>query len=245
MSLASLASLQARENTIPNWNKLYKISAISALSQLVIVITYFIIIATLGGRPVTVEEYFTVMQNNRLVGLLRGDIMNLLIIIPYLGLFPGLYLALKRVNPIGSAVATLLTFIAVILCFASNSDFSMMHLSDQYAMATSEAHRSQLLAAGEAIIASDMWNSTGSYISGIFLQGSGVLISAIMLRSKNFSKVTAFAGILGNGFDLLQHILHPFLPATSEIVLRIAGPFYLSWFPMMVRDFLRMRQSKD
>lgn len=245
MSLASLASLQVSENSIPNRNKLYKISAISALSQLVIVISYFIIIATLGGRPATVEEYFTVIQNNRLVGLLRGDIMNLLIIVPYLGLFPGLFLALKRVNPIGSAVAILLTFIAVILCFASNSDFSMMHLSDQYAMATTEAHRSQLLAAGEAIIASDMWNSTSSYISGIFLQGSGVLISGIMLRSKNFSKVTAFVGILGNGLDLLQHILHPFLPATSEIVLRIAGPFYLIWFPMMVRDFLRMRQPKD
>ena len=245
MSVASLASLQASESSIPNQNKLYKISAISALSQLVIVIIYFIIIATLGGKPATVEEYFTVMQNNRLVGLLRGDIMNLLIIVPYLGLFPGLYLVLKRVNPIGSAVATLLTFIAVLLCFASNSDFSMMHLSDQYALATTEAHRSQLLAAGEAVIASNMWNSTSSYISGIFLQGSGILISGIMLRSKKFSKVTALAGILGNGFDLLQHILHPFLPATSEIVLRVAGPFYLVWFPMLVRDFLRMRQLKD
>jgi hypothetical protein len=116
----------------------------------------------------------------------------------------------------------------------------MLHLSDQYAAATTAAQRSQLLAAGEAIIASDMWNSSGGFMAGILLQGAGVLISVVMLRSQDFSRVTAYAGLLGNGFDLAQHILHPFAPSVSATLLMIAGPFYLVWFPMLARDLLRL-----
>ena len=228
---------------ISEWNKLYKISAISALLQLAVVIVYFVVIAVLGGKPDNVEEYLTVLQANRLVGFLRGDIFNLLIVALYLGLFPGIYLALRRVNPIGPTYSSLLILIAIVLCFASNSDFSMLHLSDRYALAVTEAQHSQIIAAGEAITAADMWNSTSAYVSGLFLQGAGVWISIIMLRSKDFNKITAIAGLLGNGLDLLQHLLHPFLPMQSEVILRVAGPFYLIWFPMLVRDFLKLYRS--
>lgn len=248
MSTISIAkqSLKSSTRTVTtDWNKLYKISAVSALLQLVVVVSYFFVIAILGGTPTSLEEYLTLLQSNPLVGFLRGDLFNMLIVALYLGLTPGLYLALRRVGPIGSAFSSLLIFIAVTLCFTSNSDFSLFHLSKQYAAATTEAQRAQLLAAGEALIASNMWNSSGAYISGLFLQGAGVVLSVIMLRSNSFSKVTAIAGLLGNGLDLAQHLMHPFLPGLSETVLRMAGPFYLIWFPMLVRDFLRLYQSKN
>ena len=116
-------------------------------------------------------------------------------------------------------------------------------LSDRYAAATTDVQRSQLLAAGEAIIASEMWNSTAGFMAGILLQGSGVFISIVMLRSKMFSKWTVYAGILANGFDLVQHIIHPFVPSISAIILMIAGPFYLIWLPLIGRDLLRLGQS--
>ena len=243
MSTATLSPSAFSENTFPNWSKLYKTSATSALLQLAVVLVYFAVIATLGGKPDTIEEYFVIMQTDRLVGFLRGDIFNLMIVALYLGLFPGFYLALRHMAPIGATFSSLLILIAVILCLASNSDFSMLHLSNQYALAMTNAQRSQIIAAGEAILAANMWNSTGAYISGLFLQGSGVFISVIMLRSKGFSKVTAIAGMLGNGIDLLQHVLHPFQPTISAVVLRAAGPFYLVWFPMLARDFLRLAKS--
>ena len=120
---------------ISDWNKLYKISAISALLQLTIVVVYFIVMVMLGGKPDNVEEYLMILHANRLIGFLRGDIFNLLIVAFYVGLFPGIYLALRQANPIGIAYSSLLALIAIILCFASNSDFSMLHLSDQYALA--------------------------------------------------------------------------------------------------------------
>jgi hypothetical protein len=96
------------------------------------------------------------------------------------------------------------------------------------------------VAAGEAIIASDMWNSTAGFMAGILLQGAGVLISIILLRSSNFSRITAYAGILANGFDLAQHLIHPFIPSIASIPGMIAGLSYLIWFPMLGRDFFRL-----
>ncbi len=72
---------------------------------------------------------------------------------------------------------------AVTGCFATESTFSLLHLGDRYADAATDAQRAQFLAAGEAVIASDMWNSSSAYMAGILLQGAGVIISVIMLRS--------------------------------------------------------------
>jgi hypothetical protein len=149
------------------------------------------------------------------------------------------------VSPVYTALATLCTLIVVTLAFAGESTFSMLHLGDQYAAATTESERALLLAAGEAVIASDMWHTTGAYMSGILLQGAGVIISLIMLRSQDFSKVTAWAGLLGNGLDLIQHILHPFAPSISSVVIALMGPFYMAWFPMLGRDLLRLGRHRS
>lgn len=240
MSKLILNQINGVETANSSWKSLCKIGAAAALMQLACTLTIMIITFTLGQKPGTAEEYFTVFQNDRLTGLLRDDFSSLNIIALYLGTFPGLYAALRRVNGVYAAFATALVFVGVTSCFATHSGFSMLHLSDQYAAATSAAQRSQLLAAGEAIVASDMWNSSGGYMAGILLQGAGVLISVVMLRSKDFSRVTAYAGLLANGFDLAQHILHPFTPSVSSTLLMIAGPFYLLWFPMLGRDLLRL-----
>lgn len=221
-------------------NTLFKAAGVAALLQLVCTLVITAVIPTLGLWPNTAEEYFTILQHDRLVVILRGDFSSLIIIALYLVTFPGLYAALRRVNRIYAAFATVLTFVAVTTSFATHSGFSMLHLSDQHAAATTSAQQSQLLAAGEAVIASDMWNSSGGFMAGILLQGAGVLISAIMLRSKDFSKVTAYAGLIANGFDLVQHLLHPFAPSLSGVLAPIGGFVYLVWFPMLGRDLLRL-----
>jgi hypothetical protein len=222
---------------------LYTIGGVAALIQLTTILAYMIVAFTLGVRPTTVEEIFILFQTDRLAGILRDDFFNLGVIAMYLGTFPALYAALRRENHAYAALAAILTFIGVTTCFATHSGFSMLHLSDQYAAAISEAQQVQILAAGEAVLASDMWHSSGGFMASILLQGSGVIISMVMIKSKNFSKITAYTGLLGNAIDLVQHLLHPFAPSAAEIILRIAGPFYLIWFPMLARDLLRLRWS--
>jgi len=227
------------------WKNLYTIGGIAALIQLAAILTYTVVMALLGPKPASVEEYFFIHQINPLAAMLRGDFLLLFLIGGYFGTFPALYLALRKVSPTAAMFATLFTLIAVTVCFATESTFALRHLGDQYAMAVTDAQRSQLLAAGEAVIASDMWNSSGAYVSGILMQGGGVIISLVMLRSRDFSKVTAIAGLLGNAFDLTQHVLHPFVPSISSVVMMLMGPFYLVWFPMLARDLFRLGRKVE
>ncbi len=226
-----------------NWNNLYLIGGAAALLQLVSIVTYSVILVVLGPKPVNAEEYFVIHQSNPLAAMLRGDFLLLFLIGGYFGTFPALYLALRKISPAAAMFATLFTFIAVTVCFATESTFALRHLAEQYVGAVTDAQRAQLLAAGEAVIASDMWNSSGAYVSGILMQGGGIIISLVMLRSKDFSKVTAIAGMLGNAFDLTQHVLHPFAPSLSATIQMLMGPFYLVWFPMLARDLFRLAKK--
>ena len=100
--------------------------------------------------------------------------------------------------------------------------------------------RSLYLAAGEGLIASDMWHSTAALISGLFVQGAGVLISLAMLRSQVFSRVTAYLGIVIFGLDLLHILAGPFSPLVSFVLMATAGPLYLLWFPLVARRLYRL-----
>jgi hypothetical protein len=237
MNAAALAS----ENV--SWKQLYIIGAVAALVQLAAILAYTIAMATLGPKPASIEEYFAIQQVNLLASVLRGDFLFLFLIGGYLGTFPALYVALRNVSPVYAMFATLFTLIAVTICFSAESTFALLHLGDQYAATASDAQRAQLLAAGRAIIAADMWNSSGAYVSGILLQGGGIIISLVMLRSRDFGKVTAIAGLLGNALDLAQHVLHPFTPSLSATIMMFMGPFYLVWFPMLARDFFRLARK--
>jgi hypothetical protein len=225
-----------------NWKSIYKIGGIAVILQLVVILGYSTAYAVLGPKPASAAEYFAIWQTSPLEIVLRGDFLLLILIGLYLGTFSALYMALKRVNPIYSALATLFTIMAVVLTFGSESTFSLLHLVEKYAAAGSDALRAQFLAAGEAVIATDMWHTSGAYMTGILLQGSGVLISIIMLRSDDFSKVTAISGLLANAFDLVQHLLHPFWPGISEI-LTMFMVVYFVWYVMLGRDLFRLAKK--
>jgi len=222
------------------WKNLYIIGGIAALIQLTAILSYTVVMGVLGPKPASVEEYFAAFQSTPLAAMFRGDFLLLFLIGGYFGTFPALYLSLRKISPAAAMFATLFTFVAVTVCFATESTFALRHLAGQYAAAATDLQRSQLLAAGEAVIAADMWNSSGAYVSGLLMQGGGVIISLAMLRSKEFSKATAIAGLLGNALDLTQHLLHPFAPSISAPIQMLMGPFYLVWFPMLARDFFRL-----
>ncbi len=227
----------------PHWKELYRVGGVAALVQLAAILTMIVVQAALGPKPASAEEYFAIQQHNPVVGMLRGDFLLLFLMAAYLGTFPALFVALRRLNPVAVFFATLFTFIAVVLFFSSEATFSLLYLGSRYAAATSEAIRAQIVAAGEAVIASDGWNSSAGYMAGILLQGGGVIVSLVMLRSRDFSKVTALAGLLGNALDLIQHILHPFTPSLSATIQMLMGPFYLVWFPMLARDLFRLQRK--
>lgn len=216
---------------------------IAALLQPGVLIGYGVVIGILGSKPETAEAYLAVHQASRWAALLRGDLMLLGLIGLYLLTAPAIYAALRRISPASVGLATLGTIVAVILSLGGESMLSLLHLGDRHALATSEAERALLRGAIEAVIASDMWSSTAAYASGILLQGSGAIVSAVMFHSPDFRKITAGSGLLSNGLDLVQHVIHPLLPAASGLIQSIMGPPYLVWFVALGLDLLRIGRA--
>ena len=142
----------------------------------------------LGGQPATAAEAFRLLQNSRIVGLLRLDLPTVVVMPLYYFLFLGLFAALRRTDRANAILSTGLAFVGVTLLLATPTALSMLSLSQKYAAATTEATRAQLLAAGEAILATDIWHGTGAIMGGVLVQSGAVLISVVMLHSSVFGK---------------------------------------------------------
>ena len=143
-----------------------------------------VIMFGIGIPPETIIETFSMLNENKFIGLLRLEILTVFTIPLYYVLFYSIYIALKNHNGDSLLVSTILVFAGVTLFLATPSVFSYLHLSDKYALATSELEKTQLLSAGEAIMASDMWHGTGARIGGILMQLGALIISMIMLKIK-------------------------------------------------------------
>jgi hypothetical protein len=67
-----------------------------------------------------------------------------------------------------------------------------------------------------------------------------LIVSIVMLKNENFAKGTAYLGIVTHGLDLLRVLIGFVAPQISFILMAIAGPLYLVWFPLLARDLLRL-----
>ena len=239
MSQLALDRPLAAEAATSQWSAVRRLAGWATLAQLLCLLLSVVIGIAVGLEPATAQGYFEMLQNDRVVGLLRLDFPTVVMICLFSITAYGIYGALRRSDDAYAGLATALIYVGMVLALANHSAFSMVRLSDLYAAATTAAAREQLLVAGEAIIAGDMWHSTGGFLAGIFMQGGFVLVSARMLRSQAFGKGTAVSGFAANGLDLLHVFVGLLLPSVATTLLWIAGVFYLAWFPLLARDLLK------
>jgi hypothetical protein len=175
-----------------SWQTLHRVGGITALAVLAL-IPIQMIVFFIWPPPSSVIGWFTLFGENALVGLLD---MDLLLIVDYLlliGVFSALWASLRRANESLMAIALILQLVATATYLASTVAFEMLSLSNQYATATTEVERSILLAAGQAMLVT--WQGTAFDVSYVLSALAVLIISAVMLRSHMFSKVTGYAGL--------------------------------------------------
>ena len=232
-----------KENT--SLRLLYQLGGVASMILLAYSLITMLIMVGIGPPPITIEECFSMLKENRLHGLLRLDILTVFVMPLYYLLFYSIYLALKYANKEILTISTILVFAGLTLFLATPSVFSYLYLSDEYAKATIESDKNQLIAAGQAILASDMWHGTGAKIGGILMQSGALIISMIMLKSNVFNKLTAYTGIVTHGLDLAHIIIGFFLPAVGNILMVIAGPLYLLWFPLVGVRLFKLKNRNE
>ena len=222
------------------WRTACRIGGGGALVSLVASLGTMAVLFGAGGPPETAEETFALLRDDRVVGLFRLELLTLLNVGAYYFWMFGLYAALRRTDAALSALAAVLVLAGVTLFLAPHPLSSLITLGDRWATAATEAQRQQLLAAGEAVMAADMWHGTGAAFGGVIVEVGAILISLVMLRSTVFSRTTAWVGLTTHGLDLTQILLGFFVPAVKVAVMVIAGPLYLVWFLLVGRRLFQL-----
>jgi hypothetical protein len=185
--------MKPSETADSGWKGLYRVGGAAALIIAVLLVCE-IIIFTVWPQPSTVIGYFTLFRGNWLIGLLDLDLLGMVGYVLFIPVILAIYVALRRVNEAFMAIATALFFVGISAYFATNTAFSMLSLSDQYAAATTEAERSMFLAAGQAMLTT--FNVGAFQVSYVIVSAAWLMISVVMLRSRVFGRVAAYSGIL-------------------------------------------------
>lgn len=235
------------ETSDRDWKCLYRVGGVVALVAGVLFrrnIAAEIGLFSQHESPATAGEWFALLQSNRLLGLADLNIFDVVNYGLVALMFLALYAALRRAGKSAMAIATALGLLGVGVYFASNTALSMLALSEQYAAATSEAQRSALLGAGEAMLALNRFGAAGShpgsggYLSLLFVATAGMITSVVMLRSKVFNRATGYVGIVAAALDLAYCLGYALLPMANSELLAIlfipaAGLALMVWHIMV------------
>jgi hypothetical protein len=218
------------------WKGLYIVGGAAALITAVLIpIQIVVFIAWPPPLAGTASEWFALLQDNLLLGLLGLDLLLVVeevLLVPILLAF---YVALRQTSESVMVLATTLWLVGLTLFIASNPAFEMLSLSEGYAAATTDAQRSTFLAAGQAMLAGYIEQGTAFNVGYVLSSVAGVMIAFAMLRSGVFGKATAHVGIAGNvlGMGLYVPTIGVFLAVLSVVVL-------WGWYILIARRFFQL-----
>ena len=238
-------SAEPKEST---WRALYITGSVAALLAVILFRRFFAVeLMTFNGfgifevppnEPATALEWFTLLERNRIVGLILLGLVDLINYALVGLIFLAVYGALRKVNEIATGMAIILSMISLSVYFASNQALSYLYLSQQYQAATSDAQRSIYLSAGEALSANIQ--GTGWYVSLFLIYLAGLIISVVMFQSNIFNKAIAWTGILANSFGLLLFPALVFTPAIIWLPPSLSAPFRVIWYILIAGKLFQL-----
>lgn len=230
------------------WRNLYKVGGIAALGTVLVGLVEIGITFLPGGNSAkgTIFDWFTHFQNNPFMGLRDLGLLNLFFYALDIPIFFALYIAHRKSSQTLAALATIVSFIGVGVFYATNRAFAMLDLSNQFALATSEAQRSILAAAGQAMLSVGQSHSPGTFIAFFLAESASLLVSVVMLRGKLFSNVNVYVGFIGFTFMLIFEVGASFVPALQGVVMILAmlgGILSLVWEVMVARRLFQLSRT--
>jgi len=236
MSQLGLNQIIDAETADSRWNWLYKLGGGAALIMVVIILLQ-IIIFIVAPPPSTVVGWFTLFQNNGLLGLLSFELLFVVYGALSVPMCLALYIALRRTSESFTALYLALSVAGVAALFVARPAFDMLYLSNQYAAATTDAQRSVFLAAGEVMLA--IFHGTTFHVSYVLGSITGLIISGVMLRSNIFSKATAYVRIMSSVLDFGIYVptIGIFISMFSVVLLTI-------WNILVARRLFQLAGSK-
>ena len=219
------------------WKKLFRIGALAPILTLVFYVSEFVLIPW-DEFPTSPEEWFLLFQRSKLLGLFYLNALDIFSITLLGMMFLALFMALRKTDQASMLVATFFGLLGVgVFVVPRVAMLSLLTLSDRYALVASEAERARLLAAGETLGA---LGTPTPQTMGFFFMLIGVLIlSLVMLRNPQFSKVTAWLGILASLVTFADDLSLVLAPTWAASLMIFSGLFWIPWWLLISRDLFR------
>ena len=222
-------------------NVIFHAGAASAVLFLVYSIASVVIMVFMkGGYPATADECFSMFRGDRLIALLRLDILSVIVIPFYAVLFFSIYTAVRNQNPVYAGTALFLILGGIIVFMSTVNLASIVNIAEKYLAADSPELKSRYLAACEGMLAGDMWINTGYVYRGLIIELGAIIFSAMMLRSKLFTAPVGWIGLVTHIFDFAGIIAGLWYNAVKSAFTYVAGPLYIIWFILLLIQFIRM-----
>ncbi|PKN91037.1 MAG: hypothetical protein CVU44_21500 [Chloroflexi bacterium HGW-Chloroflexi-6] len=233
------------------WKSVYILGAIAAILSLLAVVADIVIGSSSGSNltelPQTAVERFAQFQLNPWLGLYNLDLLNTVNQLISIPVFFALYAAHRKTNPPYSLLGLIIFLTGTTIFAANNVALPMLELSHKYA-AASEAQKSLLAAAGEALLVRGEHGSLGVFFSFSLPTLAALMFSLVMLQGKIFSKANAWVGIIGNVLMLAYVVLVTFAPAVKEMAMAFAMPgglLLLAWMVMLTIRLFQLGTAQD
>lgn len=248
MSQSALYEITDAEVSDSHWKGLYRLGGTAALlAALIPLIDIALTFLPSGAeQPGTLSavEWFALFQDSWFFGLRNlGLLPNILTLVLLIPVFLALYGVHQHRDPAYAALATILSLVGTGVYLSNNAAFPMLALSAKYAVAPTEAQRTLLAAAGEAILARGEDFTPGA-LAGFVLGELAILaISVVMLRGRRFSKATGYAGMLAGIFLTIFTIWSTFIPVLFEVsmvVAMIGGILSIVWYILTARRLFQL-----
>jgi hypothetical protein len=224
------------------WQGLWKLGGVAALAIAVLLLGEIAVYALLP-RSTTAMEHLALFHDRWLVGLLTLDLLGMISYLLFVPMILALYVVLRRTSESVMIVATAVFFVGIADFFATNTAFSMLSLSGQYANAATETERAMVLAAGQAMLT--LFNENAFLVSYVIVSAAWVMISGVMLRSAVFGRLTSWAGILAGAAGIVAVVLEH-ITGTGALLASAIGLYFaaivllLIWVALAGRRLLQL-----
>lgn len=228
------------------WKSYYRLAAIAALLIVLVGIGDIVISMSAGeaqeNTAVTVTEWFALFQTSPVTALSNLGLINIITMTLGIPVYLALYNAHRPSNPGFALLSAVVFFIGAAIYISSNTVFSMLALSSQYA-AANETQKPLLEAAARAALAQGADLTPGTFMGLVYTQIGGLIMALVMLRAKIFGKWTAWLGIVGYAGMVIFFSLTAFAPQTFAVgmmISMVAGLALMAYHILFARRLFQL-----
>ena len=186
-------STTTKTGSSQNLNVIFRIGGFASITMLVIMALQIGIYVT-WPPPEAAEDFIALLNQNSLLGLLSLDFLYLINNAVLVLIYLPIYLVLREKESSWTLIALILGLVGIAAYFASNTSFEMLNISRLYAAAGTEAQKTALLGAAQALMA--IYKGTAFNVYYVLNAVALLIFAIVMLKKKAFTKAAGIAGLI-------------------------------------------------